>query len=206
MQAILGKWDLSAEVIGEVIAEPVYRVKEGDRVVAEFPGSRLVTDCPVYHPEARESDAIRALRERDVNAIAEKPEEKDAMWTLERLLSSPTIASKSWIVKQYDSTVRASTVVGPRPRRRSRRHAARHAARAGAQGGLQRTVRLPRSARGRSDRGRRSGAQRGLRGRPPDGDHQLPQFREPEEARGVLPVPRGGHGHGRGLRGVRHAR
>ena len=36
--AILEKWDLSAAVIGEVIAEPVYRVTEGDRVVAEFRG------------------------------------------------------------------------------------------------------------------------------------------------------------------------
>jgi len=115
VQAILAKWDLSAAVIGAVIAEPVYRVKEGDRVVAEFPGSRLITDCPVYHPEARESDAIRALRERDVNAIAERPEEANPMWTLERLLASPTVASKSWIVRQYDSTVRASTVVGPGP-------------------------------------------------------------------------------------------
>jgi phosphoribosylformylglycinamidine synthase len=84
-------------------------------VVAEFPGSRLVTDCPVYHPEARESDEIRALRERDVGMIAERPEETNPMWTLERLLASPTIASKSWIVRQYDSTVRASTVVGPGP-------------------------------------------------------------------------------------------
>ena len=115
VQAILGKWDLNAEVIGEVIAEPVYRVKEGDRVVAEFPGSRLVTDCPVYYPEARESDAIRALRERDINEIVEHREEKDPMWTLTRLLTSPTIASKAWIVRQYDSTVRASTVVGPGP-------------------------------------------------------------------------------------------
>src|SRR6185503_2414906 len=112
---ILAKWDLSAEVIGEVIAEPVYRVKEGDRVVAEFPGSRLVTDCPVYHPDARESDVIRALRERDVESITPRAEESHPMWTLERLLASPTIASKAWIVRQYDSTVRASTVVGPGP-------------------------------------------------------------------------------------------
>lgn len=115
VQAILAKWDLSAEVIGQVIAEPVYRVKEGDRVVAEFPGSRLVTDCPVYTPEAKESDVIRALREREVDTIAERPEERDPMWALERLLASPTIASKTWIVRQYDSTVRASTIVGPGP-------------------------------------------------------------------------------------------
>ncbi len=113
VREILGKWDLNAEVIGEVIAEPVYRVTEGDRVVAEFPGSRLVTDCPVYTPEARESDAIRALRARDVGAIAERPEERDPMWTLERLLSSPTIASKAWAYHQYDATVRTNTVIGP---------------------------------------------------------------------------------------------
>jgi phosphoribosylformylglycinamidine synthase len=110
---VLRKWDLEAAVIGEVIEEPVYRVTEGPRVVAEFPGTRLVTDCPVYEPDARESDVIRVLRERDVHAIAEHPEERDATWTLERLLSSPTIASKEWVFAQYDSTVRTGTVVGP---------------------------------------------------------------------------------------------
>ena len=113
VKEILTKWDLSAEVIGEVIAEPVYRVTEGDRVVAEFPGSRLVTDCPVYHPDARESDAVIALRARDVDAIAERPEERDAAWTLRELLASPTIASKAWVYRQYDTSVRTNTVIGP---------------------------------------------------------------------------------------------
>ena len=113
VEAILHKWDLVAAVIGEVIAEPVYRVTEGDRVVAEFPGSRLVTDCPVYHPEARESDAAVARRARDVAAIAPKAEEADASWTLKQILSTPTIASKAWVYRQYDSTVRTNTVYGP---------------------------------------------------------------------------------------------
>jgi phosphoribosylformylglycinamidine synthase len=115
VHAILENWDLNAAVIGAVIAEPVYRVTEGDRVVAEFPGSRLVTDCPAYSPEARESDAVRRLREYDVAQVPERPEESDPLWILERLLSSPTIASKTWVVRQYDSTIRASTVVGPGP-------------------------------------------------------------------------------------------
>ena len=113
VREILAKWDLSAEVIGEVIAEPVYRVTEGSRVVAEFPGSRLVTDCPMYSPEAREGEAVRALRERDIASITELPEERDPVWTLERLLSSPTIASKAWVYRQYDTSVRTNTVVGP---------------------------------------------------------------------------------------------
>ena len=112
-KAILRKWDLQAEVIGEVIAEPVYRVVEGDRVVAEFPGSRLVTECPQYHPEARESEAIIALRARDPHGVPERAEEADAAWTLRELLTSPTIANKRWIYRQYDSQVRTSTVMGP---------------------------------------------------------------------------------------------
>jgi phosphoribosylformylglycinamidine synthase len=110
---ILSKWDLTAAVIGEVIAEPVYRVTEGEKVVAEFPGSRLVTDCPSYSPDARESSAIRDLRAADPLAVAERPEDKDLAWTLERLVSAPTIASKAWAYRQYDSTVRTNTVVGP---------------------------------------------------------------------------------------------
>jgi len=113
VRAILAKWDLAAEVIGEVIAEPVYRVTEGGRVVAEFPGSRLVTDCPRYSPPAREDPRIAELRNVDVDAIPELAEESDPSWTLIRLLSSPTIASKAWAYRQYDSTVRTNTVIGP---------------------------------------------------------------------------------------------
>ncbi|HEX5437447.1 MAG TPA: phosphoribosylformylglycinamidine synthase subunit PurL [Gemmatimonadaceae bacterium] len=110
---ILTKWDLNAAVIGQVIAEPVYRVTEGERVVAEFPGARLVTDCPMYTPEAREADAVAALRSTDVLAIPERAEERDPVWTLTQLLASPTIASKQWVYRQYDSTVRTGTIVGP---------------------------------------------------------------------------------------------
>ncbi len=113
VKAILNKWDLIAETIGEVIAEPVYRVTEGDHIVAEFPGTRLVTDCPQYHPEAREGEDAIARRARDVHAIADRAAEADPAWTLERLLPSPTTAPKHWIHRQYDPTVRTNTVIGP---------------------------------------------------------------------------------------------
>ena len=113
VHAILAKWDLTAAVIGEVIADPVYRVTEGDRVVAEFPGTRLVTDCPTYTPDAREDEEIARLRARDVGNIPERPEESDPLWTLARVLTSPTVASKVWVYRQYDHMVRTNTVVGP---------------------------------------------------------------------------------------------
>jgi phosphoribosylformylglycinamidine synthase len=113
VREVLEKWDLTAAVIGEVIAEPVYRVTEGDRVVAEFPGTRLVTDCPTYTPEATESPEVARLRAQDVSTIREKAEESDPAWTLKQLLSSPTIAAKTWVHRQYDTTVRTNTVIGP---------------------------------------------------------------------------------------------
>lgn len=113
VKAILDRWDLTTAVIGEVIAEPVYRVTEGDRVVAEFPGIRLVTDCPTYTPPAKESGEIIALRAQDVSRIAPKAEEADPTWTLRRLLTSPTIASKRWVYRQYDTSVRSSTMIAP---------------------------------------------------------------------------------------------
>lgn len=111
--AILARWDLEAAVIGEVIAEPVYRVTEGDVVVAEFPGNRLVTDCPQYVIDAVESVALAAARNTDPHAVAPHAEEVNPIWTLEQLLSSPTIASKAWVWQQYDSMVRTNTIVGP---------------------------------------------------------------------------------------------
>src|SRR4029078_5279104 len=72
VRTILQKWYLTGEVIGEVIAEPVYRVTEGDRVVAEFPGSRLVTDCPRYSPPAEEDPEIARLRSFDLSWVGER--------------------------------------------------------------------------------------------------------------------------------------
>ncbi len=113
VEEILARWDLEAAVIGEVIAEPVYRVTEGETVVAEFPGTRLVTDCPAYTIDAVESPLLAAARSRNPHDVAPRPEEVNPMWTLERMLQSPTIASKAWVWRQYDSMVRTSTLVGP---------------------------------------------------------------------------------------------
>ncbi|HXB25539.1 MAG TPA: AIR synthase-related protein, partial [Gemmatimonadaceae bacterium] len=109
VEEILAKWDLAAAVIGEVIAEPVYRVTEGSRVVAEFPGSELVSSCPFYTPNAREDDTIRALRARDLSGL----EDPDPADVLTRLLAAPTIASKRWVTRQYDTSVQTNTVLGP---------------------------------------------------------------------------------------------
>src|SRR4029077_12205859 len=86
-----------------------YRAKWGDQVVVEIPGQRLIDDCPVYHPEAREDAAIARLRSEGPAPRSPLP---DASEALLKLLDHPPIASKRWVYEQYDSTVQAATLVG----------------------------------------------------------------------------------------------
>src|SRR5688572_7556672 len=108
---ILNKWELEAAVIGHVTDDGLYRVRDHGEIVCEVPGEPLVTGCPTYVREARESAEIQRLR--NWKPSARELTLTDAGETLGRLLSSPNIASRAWIYTQYDTTVRTNTVVAP---------------------------------------------------------------------------------------------
>jgi phosphoribosylformylglycinamidine synthase subunit PurL len=108
---ILNKWELEAAVIGHVTGDGLYRVRDHGEVVCEVPGEPLVTGCPTYVREARESPEIQRLRSWKPSTT--ELTLADPRGTLERLLSSPNIASRAWIYTQYDTTVRTNTVVAP---------------------------------------------------------------------------------------------
>jgi phosphoribosylformylglycinamidine synthase len=113
VRAILGRWDLDAETIGQVTDTGRYVVRENGAVVVDLPGEPLVEACPTYTREGREDPAIAALRAWDPAEIADEDARMDPGDSLRRLLDAPTIASKRWVYEQYDSTVRTNTVVGP---------------------------------------------------------------------------------------------
>src|SRR6266568_4345662 len=110
VEAIAAKWELGATAIGRVTNDGMYRATWGEQVVVEIPGRRLIDDCPVYHPEAREDPAIAQLRAGSPHPASRIPHPAEALLTL---LDHPPIASKRWVYEQYDSTVQASTVLGP---------------------------------------------------------------------------------------------
>jgi phosphoribosylformylglycinamidine synthase II len=109
VQRVCEKWELAATPIGRVTDDGIFRVKHHGLTVAAIPGQRLVEDCPIYHPEARESEEATFRR----SAVPPLPPRVDLRNALELLLDSPNIASKRWVYEQYDSTVQASTVLGP---------------------------------------------------------------------------------------------
>ncbi|HYU36483.1 MAG TPA: phosphoribosylformylglycinamidine synthase subunit PurL [Gemmatimonadales bacterium] len=110
VQAIAEQWDLTATPIGRVTDDGMYRATWQDQVVVEIPGQRLIDDCPVYTPEAREDEAIARLRTVRPAPRSPLPGPAEVLLTL---LDHPPIASKHWVYEQYDSTVQAGTVIGP---------------------------------------------------------------------------------------------
>ena len=110
IQAIAAKWELTATPIGRVTDDGMYRATWKQRVVVEIPGQRLIEDCPVYSPAAEEDPEIRRRRAQRPSPESPVPSPAEALL---RLLDHPAIASKRWVYEQYDSTVRAGTVIGP---------------------------------------------------------------------------------------------
>jgi phosphoribosylformylglycinamidine synthase len=117
VQAIAAKWELTATPIGRVTGDGRYRARWREQVVVDIPAQPLIEDCPVDHPDAVEDPGLAARRASRPpptttagRAASPAPEPGAALLTL---LDHPAVASKCWVYEQYDSTVQASTVVGP---------------------------------------------------------------------------------------------
>ena len=107
---VFAKWGLDAVTIGRVINQPMMRVLEHGKVVAEIPNAALTDDAPLYRRplERWEPPVPRDVPENV--ALGVKTELTDE---LKRLLASPNICSKRWVYEQYDSMVQTNTVEGP---------------------------------------------------------------------------------------------
>ncbi len=106
--SILSRWGLQARTIGRVTDDGRARLTLGGRMVADMPVEPLVDGAPVYDRPAQ-PPADLARRQEDVQP--EVPD--DPLDALKRLLGTPELGDKEWIFRQYDSTVRSNTIVGP---------------------------------------------------------------------------------------------
>lgn len=111
VRRILEKWELEAAVIGRVTDDGRFRVRENGTVVADIPALPLTEGCPTYEREGVEGDDVRILRTMDLSEHLIPT--GDLTGTFLTLLGSPNVASKRWIHRQYDTTVRTSTAVPP---------------------------------------------------------------------------------------------
>ncbi len=106
---VFRKWELDAVVIGRVTSGGLLRVLDHGRLVAEIPAHPLAEEGPVYsRPLAPPAKPSRAE-----TLVAFAPQGTNLTENFAKLLAAPAIASKRWIVQQYDHMVRTNTVVAP---------------------------------------------------------------------------------------------
>ena len=119
------KWGLYAKVIGEVIETNEVIISHKNNIVAQIPTSALSDDTPinVHNVIKTPPDYVLEKWEWTENNLPEIKEEKifsmkentffSYSQIILKLLSNPSIASKGWIYKQYDSQVQLNTVFKP---------------------------------------------------------------------------------------------
>ncbi|HMA60076.1 MAG TPA: phosphoribosylformylglycinamidine synthase subunit PurL, partial [Halanaerobiales bacterium] len=109
VKEIFDKWGLHAEVVGEVTGDGMLRILNGEEKVAEISARILADEAPEYFRKAVRPKYIDDINKITANDIAGDDYNQDLL----ALLSSPTIANKNWVYKQYDHMVMTNTVVGP---------------------------------------------------------------------------------------------
>jgi len=103
---ICKQWDVTAAVVGKVIKEQVIRVFLKGQKILEM-DLEFMTGGPLYDECTR--PVIIKKQE-----VAEKSfPQPDLNNALQKLVSSPNIASKEWVIRQYDHEVRGNTVIKP---------------------------------------------------------------------------------------------
>src|SRR5437899_2707711 len=106
VREVFEKWDVPCAEIGNVTDDGMMRVRNNGVIAEEIPARPLAEEAPLY---SREAKALRKTAPFDL-ATAPKIDNHEA---LRQLLGDPTIASKNWVYRQYDHTVRNGTIVKP---------------------------------------------------------------------------------------------
>ncbi len=108
VREVFEKWDVPCAEIGHVTDDGLMRVRNNGSVTAEIPAKPLAEEAPLYSRQA-EAPSVTAIYDRRLDDLSKIDNQQALRW----LLSNPTIASKNWVFRQYDHTVRIGSVVKP---------------------------------------------------------------------------------------------
>src|SRR6266481_1659062 len=112
VRQVFDKWDVPCAEIGRVTSDGIMRVRNNGAMAAEIPAKALADEAPLYSREARHGTAQSAEDAELIKKISAKSA-SSAVESLRERLRDPTIASKNWVYRQYDHTVRTGTMVKP---------------------------------------------------------------------------------------------
>src|SRR5881394_4409218 len=109
VREVFEKWDVPCAEIGRVTSDGMMRVRNNGDIAAEIPAKALADEAPLYSREAKPASSVAAVYARRIENLSDI----DTHEALRQLLRDPTIASKNWVYRQYDHTVRTGTIVKP---------------------------------------------------------------------------------------------
>ena len=109
VKQIFLKWGLKANVIGNVTADGFVTIRDIDKIEARIEAYSL-TKAPIFDMPYVRPKKLKELNSLDLSGL---PAPEDHNKILLKLLSSPSIADKSWAYGQYDHMVGTNTVVLP---------------------------------------------------------------------------------------------
>jgi phosphoribosylformylglycinamidine synthase len=108
--SIFKHWELDAVAIGEVIEGGDVELLWNGEIVSQIPAKLLTSAVPEYSwPMTAPQDASLS---KPID-LAKVSEPKDLAATWQKLLATPNNCSRHAVYNQYDSTVRADTVIHP---------------------------------------------------------------------------------------------
>ncbi len=106
---LLERWELKVDVIGRVTDDGLMHILDGGQEVAVMPVD-VLTEPPEYRRIGVRPAYLDEVQAYDFSRL---PDLDDAGKALLRLLSTPELADKRWVWRQYDHQVLTNTVVGP---------------------------------------------------------------------------------------------
>src|SRR5437588_1484728 len=112
VREVFDKWDVPCAEIGRVTSDGMMRVRNNGAIAAEIPAKALAEEAPLYSREAKKPTAEVAEDAQLLKKISALSA-SSVTNSLRELLRDPTIASKNWVYRQYDHTVRTGTLVKP---------------------------------------------------------------------------------------------
>src|SRR5215470_9818407 len=113
VRQVFDKWDVPCAEIGRVTSDGIMRVRNNGSIAAEIPAKALADEAPLYSRKAKSPAVAASLWDAPSSLTERRLQETDVHESLRQLLRDPTIASKNWVYRQYDHTVRTGTVVKP---------------------------------------------------------------------------------------------
>ena len=107
--AVCAKWEIDADVIGEVTDTERLVITHHGEIVVDVPPRTVAHSGPVYErpvirPETQ--DALRA----NTSAALSRPTADQLGALVLRMAGSPNLCSRGWVTDQYDRYVRGNTV------------------------------------------------------------------------------------------------